>query len=1727
MIHRRFWELSQNVDRFQDNTPAGVINCIVPHGMPFSSTRGGPIIGLEAIALQGLPIDTLSLTRENDKELYDLAGNAMTSTVVGAGLISAIAVFYTILDDANESVGQPPHDSGFNSKPIRHTELDEEQVLRFDGSAQLSIKELFQKAKASIRLCRCEGQSLTASTLIRMCKCCGHFCCEKCGNKPKHDYELLGGTGEPLRIDPQEFRKQVRYALPTRLEIDGISPDRLEEFAQRLPERSEQDWKIFSEAILLAFKEEFRFESSKRSHCWKVSYNATHSRLELVFDQEEIYWLLYGKPGLSEPGNSPVRKLFRLPLARLTVRGTTMRGEVITAESMLQGSWEIRLPMTHNFAITVTPQGQLVDSWEKKLGLQGNNFIDKRVYTSLRVAYTSDSGAGQVLDRDICGEYDLLENCGTASSSLHKKRPTANARDAPALYLFLDADRMGPPDHDCYIFSTEIQRLEYGETRYIAVQVNRTWRPPYEGSNPPSESPLSVQAECAVNGQWAPCTLSMRPYKGMEHANSRFPKAVMTMPVFGNEWDRSQYSTGDLYGCLHEDSTTALLSCSIPGQITDSLGWEVGRWRVIDSKSERQVAFAFAWLFARVQDLGGFNESWRSLDDRPSGYQECSVCAPRPPKIMWTCSRVKAKTFKIIPYEDGREAGDFERNIKARPAPFLVQTYIDDDEKRTGRLSVGLHLPTLVHRALARIGNITDSDELDITWRLDTHYEAPTRYKLRDFTLTNNKLILEADYVFPIGENLRPEQKRSLRWMIGQEADDMSFYEEEVEESTLSQLSWRAEVRVRRNRIVRGGILADEVGYGKTATTLALIDAQGKSAEEYAEKETLGCIPLKATLILVPPHLVHQWIGQARKFLGFTVHDDEILVLEGVTDLAKTSVQRIKKAVIIIASWQVISSPAYLTRMSHFAALPQGPSSGEREIDAWLTRACENIEKHMGELDSGSQTPNDFAATLKKRLKAAHTDKEILRDVPTQRLKGAKYETFNPAERVEVPGLEPTKKDLTKAVKHMIKCSELDSMTGILLHMFDFYRIVVDEYTYVDEKQKVERLSRFITTVNARSRWVLSGTPNIHDFGEVRSLASFLSYNLGVVDDAAGVLKSATIKRIREDRTAAEQFRAFGYSHTAAWHINRQAHAQKFLDKYASKNVAEIGEIKSLLHLRPHLLGAAETILNAELQQQLQATDMKIIMRGKQTTDNHRFQRYRDLLQGCKKASECLLRSCSYFESEEPRSAKNELLEDAVEVEDNDENENEDNSSEDSTDVDSDDEAEPWDAGEDVDNDHESEESDAAMDIDDDHEGEPSDAAEDVDIDDESEISDAAMEIDDDHEDIQSLDDEENARTPSPAQMVSDECEKLITIRENQLSALTEELDVNLIHAEWLLKQCARAPKPEHQGTHYTQWKSEIEKAGHEDPIATSNLRHYLNTAPAKVDGETEELYYRDQPTAKDARVEKKAASERGKKEKGKRLAAKKAGKGTQSRKVKNVKKDEGEEVVNDDNEATHAEDQDPDPRDLKPIKIDKDDFENFAKVLRRLTGHLRSLARELTSRTRSLRFARGAQELYRCYANLDHPPTCESCGTVILDQDSISINIRCGHLICEGCIQTTSPICAVDGCAQGSESYCLRTVVDLVGDGRTWRYGSKLGNIVALINSLPKDEQVLLFVQFEDVMLKMAAVLEAANISNYALSKSAGRQLVPMMNDFQENDTVTKKKVLMLNPSDETAAGM
>ena len=60
------------------------------------------MVGLEALSMQGLPIDKLLLTRETEDQLADLAGNAMSTTVVGTCMVAALIVGRKLLREGSD-----------------------------------------------------------------------------------------------------------------------------------------------------------------------------------------------------------------------------------------------------------------------------------------------------------------------------------------------------------------------------------------------------------------------------------------------------------------------------------------------------------------------------------------------------------------------------------------------------------------------------------------------------------------------------------------------------------------------------------------------------------------------------------------------------------------------------------------------------------------------------------------------------------------------------------------------------------------------------------------------------------------------------------------------------------------------------------------------------------------------------------------------------------------------------------------------------------------------------------------------------------------------------------------------------------------------------------------------------------------------------------------------------------------------------------------------------------------------------------------------------------------------------------------------------------------------------------------------------------------------------------------------------------------------------------------
>jgi hypothetical protein len=85
------WNISQSATREKHRTACpGISGCVTPGGEFFLPHFGRPLLGCEKLLLQGIPYFRLALGTETEVQLGDLAGNAMSLTVVGATILAAI-----------------------------------------------------------------------------------------------------------------------------------------------------------------------------------------------------------------------------------------------------------------------------------------------------------------------------------------------------------------------------------------------------------------------------------------------------------------------------------------------------------------------------------------------------------------------------------------------------------------------------------------------------------------------------------------------------------------------------------------------------------------------------------------------------------------------------------------------------------------------------------------------------------------------------------------------------------------------------------------------------------------------------------------------------------------------------------------------------------------------------------------------------------------------------------------------------------------------------------------------------------------------------------------------------------------------------------------------------------------------------------------------------------------------------------------------------------------------------------------------------------------------------------------------------------------------------------------------------------------------------------------------------------------------------------------------------
>ncbi|KAG2338586.1 hypothetical protein BDR05DRAFT_918202 [Suillus weaverae] len=960
------WNLSQNVDRSTGSSKTGICPCLTPSMIPYITNRGGPMIGVEALAMQGLPIDKLLLTRESQDELADLAGNAMSSTVVGACILSALVAGQKLLkagDDTEtyemkKDVGHKNsnHDMdvdfslsdtvGLEERIKGHEDLVE-RPLDLAATQTDSITRILEDAQKSVRLCQCEGRKdITTRDLLR-CVDCGSSSCKKCAGRPEHSFEPLDVVQLP-RLSPSAFVRGLKSTLPMCISLTGVDENLLDSLRETsgvvIPEKR---WNSWCSAVLRATHSELRFVEPKRQEIWSAVYQSPHAIFELYLEPRQTEWRLYAKPSDDEPANADIRRLLQMPVARFRC-----------TKDLLQGSWQFALPVAREVTITIEGSGGTVPSWEARLGLLDDEFKDKEVHSQLHIAIPESQMSH--FDRDISGVYVLLDKCGTANGALHKKLPSDGDGSLPPLFMMLDPTRCGNPAEDPFVFTMSTRRYDFGEFRPIICKLDPSWRQ--------SDVQGEQRVKCHVPLHWV---------------NS---ESVKVQPL---ELGNASFSVpgGTLEASVTTDacaSANALLTCTVPLLEDAGPEWPRGNWREVDKVHERGTFKALAWLLERIRHVDDNFGHWQTVKV-PDDLSHCQRCAPTPPTVKWT-----KNGKKVVAIEDSQEAGQYERDLKLRPSPFVTQLKMDN---QVGAVKVGLNIASILHRALSRLPTANRSERPVLGWRLDTDFASSVKIQNPPFRLLSNKSDSEHSQPPNFDEDklpLRPEQLRSLTWMIARETENSEpFVEEEISEAILEPLGWRAEGRAQRPVHIRGGVLADQVGYGKTAITLGLIDCTAKSVKkEFKEKgDIIGKVPVQATLVIVPPHLTRQWRSEAQKFARNRFKN--IVEISTAAQINNLTIEDVQDADLVIVASNLFQSSVYLANLESFAAGGSLPTQDGRYFNVRIDITLQALRSQVERLKT--EGSSSVMANIRDARKREEELEAQLFVVP-KRLKGKAYQ---------------------------------------------------------------------------------------------------------------------------------------------------------------------------------------------------------------------------------------------------------------------------------------------------------------------------------------------------------------------------------------------------------------------------------------------------------------------------------------------------------------------------------------------------------------------------------------------------------------------------------------------------------------------------------------------------------------------------------------------------------------
>lgn len=514
--------------------------------------------------------------------------------------------------------------------------------------------------------------------------------------------------------------------------------------------------------------------------------------------------------------------------------------------------------------------------------------------------------------------------------------------------------------------------------------------------------------------------------------------------------------------------------------------------------------------------------------------------------------------------------------------------------------------------------------------------ERPT---LEEFSILSN--LEDAAHTQPPGFlefPLRREQLRSLGWMMLQERRRREPFVTELRGAAPCPDAphWRIEGRLRCEYLdVKGGVLADAIGYGKTACTIGLVDCTASDPAPHVPASFQGFIPTHATLVLAPTNLHAQWLAEIRKFTGEKL---KVLSVPTCAQLKKIRPRQIMEADIVVATYRLFYSTPYLQRLqvlargqqpefrfpklpgragSHRGAFERLTSEWARAyrnafefLPAWAAGlpgrgSCEKDEPvtpsrpaKRRDCNADDITPEGQAGTVqeagpgrrlcRKKEGSAATMKRRRTKQAVATLEESKEGEAAPA---TVPAVPASAAGQWPSCGTVALGESWPSWTEreefLPLETFWWKRVVCDEFH--------ELLSRYppaqvaVELFHAEYKWGLSGTPPCQTLRQIRKAASFFGVQIP--------------SPARDDGTDAEEPRQV---------------AQEWLDAFVRRNTVELPDLEEEEQIVAVRLSPKEHALYVALTEQQSSVSVEAIEESPE-------------LQEARQGACGLLKLCSHF----------------------------------------------------------------------------------------------------------------------------------------------------------------------------------------------------------------------------------------------------------------------------------------------------------------------------------------------------------------------------------------------------------------------------------------------------------------------------------------------------------------